>query len=137
MFLKSSRIIFWIIGAVVLALVFYIGKESFTQPGMERFEGKYEELGKYRNENNTGPVVRIFAVKALDPSENWMKEYGDAQPHTKYGKTIVFFFSEEIDQEIELSPKEPYIDQNLESYVLYTYEKAPMGEVRFKQGNSK
>ncbi len=135
--MKSSRIIFWIIGAVVLALVFYIGKESFTQPGMERFEGKYEELGKYRNENNTGPVVRIFAVKALDPNENWMKEYGDAQPHTKYGKTIVFFFSEDINQKIELSPKEPYIDQSLESYVLYTYEKTPMGEVRFKQGNSK
>lgn len=104
---------------------------------MERFEGKYEELGKYRNENNTGPVVRIFAVKALDPNESWMREYGDSQPHTKYGKTIIFFFSEDIDQKIELSPKEPYIDQKLESYVLYTYEKTPMGEVRFKQGNSK
>lgn len=135
--MKTSRIIFWIIGAIVLALVFYIGKESFTQPGMERFAGKYQELGKYRNENNTGPVVRIFAVKALDPSENWMKEYGEAQPHTKYGKTIVFFFSGDIDQEILLSPKEPYIHQNLEPYVLYTFEKTPMGEVRFTKGNSK
>lgn len=137
MFLKSSRIIFWIIGVVVLALVFYIGKESFTQPGLERFEGKYEELGKYRNENNTGPVVRIFAVKAIDPSESWMREYGNSQPHTKYGKTIVFFFSEEIDHVIELSPKEPYIDKNLESSVLYVYEKTPMGEVRFTKGTSK
>lgn len=104
---------------------------------MERFEGKYEELGKYRNENNTGPVVRIFAVKALDPSENWMRGYGDAQPHTKYGKTIVFFFSDDINQEIKLSPKEPYIDQNLESSVLYVYEKTPMGEVRITKGNTK
>lgn len=82
-------------------------------------------------------MVRIFAVKALDPDETWMREFGDAQPHTKYGKTIVFFFSAEIDQEIALSPKEPYIDQNLESYVLYVYEKTPMGEVRFTKGNSK
>lgn len=104
---------------------------------MERFEGKYEELGKYRNENNTGPVIRIFAVKAFDLSENWMREYGDALPHTKYGKTIVFFFSENIDQEIELSPKEPYIDQSLVDYVLYRYEKTPMGEVSFTKGNSK
>lgn len=104
---------------------------------MERFEGKYKELGKYRNENNTGPVVRIFAVKALDADEKWMREFGDAQPHTKYGKTIVFFFSEEIDQEIELSPKEPYFPTELEGSVLATYEKTPMGEVRFTKGNSK
>lgn len=137
MFLKSSQIIFWIIGVVVLTLIFFIAKESFTQPGMERFEGKYKELGKYRNENNTGPVVRIFAVKALDTHENWMREFGDAQPHTKYGKTIVFFFSDEIDQEIELSPKEPYLSPDLEGFVLATYEKTPMGEVRFTKGNSK
>lgn len=104
---------------------------------MERFEGKYEELGKYRNENNTGPVVRIFAVKALDSDEKWMREFGDSQPHTKYGKTIVFFFSDEIDQKVELSPREPYIDQNLESFVLFVYEKTPMGEVRFTKATSK
>lgn len=135
--MKTSRIIFWIIGVVVLVLIFFIAKESFTQPGMERFEGKYEELGKYRNENNTGPVVRIFAVKALDSDEKWMREFGDFQPHTKYGKTIVFFFSEGVDQEVELSPKEPYIDQNLESFVLFVYEKTPMGEVRFTKATSK
>lgn len=129
--MKSSRIIFWIIGVVVLALIFFIAIESFTQPGVERFEGKYEELGKYRNENNTGPVVRIFAVKALDSDEKWMREFGDAQPHTKYGKTIVFFFTEVADQEVELSPKEPYYSPELEKYLLATYEKTPMGEVRF------
>lgn len=104
---------------------------------MERFEGKYSELAKYRNENNTGPIVRILAVKALDPDPNWMREFGDAQPHTKYGKTIVFFLSEDVGQKIELSPKEPYIDQSLESFVLYTYQKAPMGEVGFTKGKSK
>jgi len=40
-----------------------------------------------------------------------------------------------MDQEIELSPKEPYFDQNLKTYVLFTYEKTPMGEVRFTKGN--
>ena len=133
--MKSSKIIFRLLVVIVTALVAYFMMESFSQPGLERFDGKYKELGKYRNENNTGPVIRVFAVKALDPNENWMKEYGDAQPHTKYGKTIVFFFSEDFDQKIELSPKEPYINQNLESYVLYTFEKTPMGEVRFKQAN--
>ena len=108
-----------------------IGKESFFQPGMERFEGKYKELGNYRNENNTGPVVRIYAVKAIDQNKEWMKEYGDALPHTKYGKTIVFFFSAEIDQDIRLAPKEPYFTLGLKPYVIAKYEKSPMGQVSF------
>lgn len=102
---------------------------------MERFAGKYKELGTYRNENNTGPIVRIYAVKVLDNSKDWMEEYGNSLPHTKYGRTMVFFFGSEIDQEINLSPKEPYFLESLKPALTASYEKTPMGEVRFKIEN--
>jgi len=135
--LKSSKLIYYIIAGIVLVLVILIAKESFLQPGMKRFEGKYQELGAYRNENNTGPVVRIYAVKAIDQSTSWMQEYGDAMPHTKYGKTIVFFFNDQIDQEISLSPTEPYFGQELQRHVIATYQKSPMGDVSFIEGYPK
>ncbi|MEP1088793.1 hypothetical protein [Algoriphagus sp.] len=135
--MKSSKFIFYIIVAGVIALVILIAKESFFQPGIERFEGKYKELSTYRNENNTGPVVRIYAVQALDNSQEWMREYGDAMPHTKYGRTVVFFFSDQIDQAIDLSPTDPYFSPELWQYVHATYQKSPMGDVSFIDGYPK
>lgn len=121
----------------MIALVIWIAKDSLSQPGIERFEGKYEELSSYRNENNTGPVVRMYAVKALDSSKDWMRKYGDAQPHTKYGRTVVFFFSNEMDQEINLSPSDPYFAEGMRRYVIATYQKSPMGDVSFIDGYPK
>lgn len=135
--MKSSKFIFWIIAAFVLVLVIYIGRESLSQPGLERFQGKIEEFSSYRNENNTGPVVRVFAVKSLDPSKSLMREYGDAMPHNKYGRTVVFFFSDEIDQEIKLAPTDPYFSDELQPYVIATYQKSPMGEVSLIDGYPK
>jgi hypothetical protein len=132
--LKSSKLIFYLLAILVVVLVFWIGKESFTQPGLEQFEGKYKLLSSFRNENNTGPVVRIITVKALDSNKDWMRSFGDLQPHTKYGRTMVFFFSDEIDQQISLSPTDPYFTSELKPYVIATYEKGPMGDVKLIDG---
>lgn len=132
--MKSSKLIFYLLAILVVVLVFWIGKESFTQPGLEQFEGKYKLLSSFRNENNTGPVVRIITVKALDSKKDWMRSFGDLQPHTKYGRTMVFFFSDEIDQQISLSPTDPYFTSELKPYVIATYEKGPMGDVKLIDG---
>ena len=116
--------------------MFVIGKESLTQPGLERFEGKFEELSSFRNENNTGPILRIFVVKANTNDEDLMREYGNSMPHTKYGKTFVFFVSNEIKEEIIISQEEPFISKNLQPFVLNTYVKMPMGEARLTQSYS-
>jgi hypothetical protein len=129
--LKSSKVIYYILGLVIVIVVIMIAKESFIQPGLERFEGKYKTLGTYRNENNTGPVIRLFAVKSLDSDYLWMEEYGNSLPHTKYGRTIVFFFSDNLDQEVKLSPKAPHYKQSLQPFLIASYEKTPMGEIRF------
>ena len=129
--MKSNRIIFYLILVFVAVLIGWIIKTSFSQPGMERFDGKYEELGFFRNENNTGPVIRLFAVRVLDTDTTWMRPYAESQPHTKYGRTMVFFFSAEVAQEVNLSPKEPYFPEELEPLLLARFEKTPMGESRF------
>ena len=111
-----------------VATVFYITSETLTQPGLERFEGKINELGFYRNENNTGPVLRVYAAEVISGDLVLMKEYGDAMPHTKYGKTLVFFLEQEGMNSIAISSQSPYLPMELQSRVLATYSKSPMGE---------
>ncbi len=117
---------------MVLILLVQIVRSSFSNPGMERFAQDFEELGFYRNENNTGPVLRIYAIRSLhDSSPEYMREFADAQPHTKYGRTLVFFFSPELNEQVALSPTEPHFPADLERYLLAKFEKTPMGEGRF------
>lgn len=122
----------YLIGAAVGILLYQIINSTLSQPGLDRFEGKYEELDFYRNENNTGPVLRVYAIRVLDEDRTWMKEFAEAQPHTKYGKTLVFFFSEKLTQQIELSPTEPFFSPELREFLLAEFEKTPMGESRFQ-----
>ena len=123
------------IGALVAIVLYQIFSSSFSQPGLEQWEGKYEEIGYYRNENNTGPVVRVLAVRVLDSSPSWMKEFADVQPHSKYGRTHVFFFSEEVSGKFDLSPTPPFFPDAYRPHLLATYEKTPMGESRFSYTN--
>jgi hypothetical protein len=137
MFLKRTKLIYYLLGAVAGIIVYQIINSSLSQPGLEQFKGKYEELGFYRNENNTGPVVRVLAIRSLDPHPEWMKEFANQQPHTKYGKTLVFFFSEEVDQPVELTLSPPHFPRELDSFLIASYEKTPMGEERFLLSDSK
>ncbi len=123
------------IGGIIAIVLYQIVSSSFSQPGLDQWAGKYEEIGYYRNENNTGPVVRILAVRVLDPSPTWMKEFADAQPHSKYGRTHVFFFSEEVSRKMDLSPTAPYFPEVYRPQLIATFEKTPMGESRFSYTN--
>ena len=119
------------IGIVVGIVIYQIISASFSQPGKEQWEGKYEEIGYYRNENNTGPVVRVMAVRVLDRDEKWMKAFADSQPYSKYGRTHVFFFAEDLSDKIQLSPTAPFFSEEFRPFLLAEYEKSPMGESRF------
>lgn len=105
--------------------------ESFSQSGMEQWEGKYEEIGYFRNENNTGPIIRILAVRVKDENPDWMEGFGDAQPHSKYGRTLVFYFKPIFSEKIKLNPKEPFFPEEYRPFLLAQYEKTPMAERRF------
>lgn len=133
--MKRNKVILYALGLLVGIVIYQIINASLSQPGLEQWEGKYEEIGFYRNENNTGPVVRVFAIRALDENKAWMKDFADAQPHSKYGKTHVFFFSKDLADKLTLNPKEPFFDQKYRAFLLAEYEKTPMGESRFSFTN--
>lgn len=110
-------------------------KESFSEQGIAAYQDQYEKIGYFRNENNTGPVLRIyvFRTKVKDPSK--LKSFADLLPHTKYGRTLVFFMNESVKDSVELTPTSPYFPQSLNPFLFAEYEKTPMGEQQFEMLN--
>ncbi|MFC3415559.1 hypothetical protein [Algoriphagus hitonicola] len=129
--MKTNRIIFFVFAISVTALIAYITVESFSGRNLNQFEGKLEEMDFYRNENNTGPVLRIYAVKVYEADQEMMQEYAKLMPHTKYGRTMVFFFSDKIEEQVKVGPKEPYFDPVHNPFLLASFLKTPMSEERF------
>ncbi|MBI0398622.1 hypothetical protein [Cyclobacterium marinum] len=129
--MKTKNIIY-LIAVMVGVLLVVIVYQSLNQPGVNDLNGDYTELAVYRNENNTGPVVRIFAVYTQDELWDDMRAYGDFMPHTKYGNTKVFFFNKALEG-LELSPNSPYFPERFQEACLAVYEKTAMGGSSFKE----
>jgi hypothetical protein len=127
----STRYLFYVIGSVVVGIMIWVTAETLTQPGIADLEVGFEEMAQYRNENNTGPIIRMYAVYSPDTAWQQMKAYGDFMPHTKYGNTKVFFFDQKENIPQELSPDPPVFDAAFQAYCIAIYEKSAMGEVRF------
>jgi hypothetical protein len=125
---KLKYLLVFVVGVLLTVMVY----QSLSQPGVKDLKGNYTELDAFRNENNTGPVVRIFAV--FTDKELWddMRAYGDFMPHTKYGNTKVFFFDQELDR-IQLSIEAPYFQTVFQKSCIGRYEKTAMGETNFSK----
>lgn len=128
--MKSNYLYYSLLLAVFLVLWWIIG-DTISQPGIADLEGNYVEVAMFRNENNTGPVVRIFAVHTADTLWEEMRAYGDFMPHTKYGNTKVFFFPEDLTGYINVLPNEPFVSSEMANLCVAKYEKTAMGEVNF------
>ena len=126
--MKTNQIIFL---AIAIFLIGYISVESLSSGNLRQFEGKLEEMDFYRNENNTGPVLRIYSVKVIDADRAMMQDYAKQMPHNKYGRTMVFFFSNEIEEKVMIGPKDPYFDPVHNPFLLASFLKTPMSEERF------
>lgn len=129
----SSKYLFYAIIMIISLIIFWIISDSLTQPGIADLEGEFIEMTKYRNENNTGPVIRIYAVYSADTLWDEMKKYGDFMPHTKYGNTKVFFFADKSNVPDMVMPSEPYFGVDFQKNCVAQYEKTAMGETRFKK----
>lgn len=130
--MSSKYLLYGIITAVILIIVWIVA-DTVNQPGIGDLKGDFVEVASYRNENNTGPVIRIYAVYTSDSTWKTMLDYGNFMPHTKYGNTKVFFFDDK-----EFTPKsirlsEPNFDSLFNKYCIAVFEKTAMGEVRFKK----
>ena len=128
----TKQIKFILIAFVAALLVWFIW-DAFNQPGVNDLKGGFEEVASYRNENNTGPIIRVYAVTVADPAHTEMEAYGNFMPHTKYGNTKVYFFPKGKSVPKEVFPGEENIPAEFQQNIIAEYEKDAMGNVRFKQ----
>ena len=114
------------------ALLIWFVVDALRQPSPQDLPGDFEEVAQFRNENNTGPVVRIYAVTVGDTTR-WqeMEQYGALMPHTKYGTTKVFFFAKTGPSPTTLQLAAPHFSPELNPYCLASYEKDLMSKVTF------
>lgn len=116
-----------------LALVAWFFWDAFSQPGVQDLRGGFEEVAFYRNENNTGPIQRIYAITVAEPENAEMEAYGYYMPYTKYGTTKVYFFKKGSPVPKVLVPGEHNFPESFQPYVLAIYEKDAMSQVSFRK----
>ncbi|GAB3313367.1 hypothetical protein GCM10027299_00330 [Larkinella ripae] len=131
MFNKRTKYILLVLTALLLGYIVY---DAGSEPGIDDLKGTYREVGMYRNENNTGPIIRIYAVTVSD-STRWdeMRQYGDLMLYTKYGTTRVYFFPAGKPAPTRLAPDRPNFDPTYEPHCLAVYEKDAMSQVTFRK----
>ena len=122
---NNKQSIFIII--IVLVVVVWMAKDLFNQSDIEDLKGSFTEVAVYRNDNNTGPVQRIYAVTVKDTVGAQLLDYGNLKPHTKYGNTKVYFFLAGKDVPKTLSPGDVNFDAKYNSFCIALYEKSAMG----------
>jgi hypothetical protein len=111
------------------SLIGYIIFDSVSQPNVGDLKGNFKEVALYRNPNNTGPVVRIYAVTVQDTLWDEMEKYGNLMPYTKYGNTKAYFFREGKPAPSQLSPEGGNFDISFRPNCLAVYEKDANGQV--------
>ncbi|WP_207428645.1 hypothetical protein [Pedobacter sp. SYSU D00535] len=119
----------WLFILLVAAVAWFV-YDSLTQPGTQDLEGNFKETAFIRNEQNSGPVVRIYTVTTTDTIWTAMKQYGALMPHTKYGLTRVYFFdaSNPVPQQLMLEGNN--VPDSFRKYCLAVYEKNEMSQER-------
>lgn len=112
-----------------IIVIGYILWTSLSQPGPQALSGNFKELAFVRNEQNTGPVIRAYAVSVGDTLWHEMNQYGEYMPYTKYGTTTVYFFLNFNPSPASLSLTKGIMDEKFKVYCIAKYEKSTMGQV--------
>ena len=81
----------FVIGILLLLAIMLFA--IFSQPGLDDFETEFIEITTVRNENNTGPVQRVYIVTVDRLNQEEMQQYGQLMPYSKLGNTKVYFFN--------------------------------------------
>lgn len=115
---------------IVVIIALLIGGmvwSSLSQPGVNDLTGDFTLIATQRNENNTGPVNRIYAVTVNDTLWREMKQYGDYMPYSKLGTTVVWFFKTNPKVPDVLIPGEVNFSAEFNTACLAKYEKNNTG----------
>jgi hypothetical protein len=115
--------------AIILLGLSYILWDALSESGIKDLRGDFKEVAFKRNEQNTGPVVRIYAVTVADTLWTEMEKYGNFMPHTKYGTTRVYFFLKNNAAPAQISLEGDNINSTDKKNCIARYEKNTMGQV--------
>lgn len=113
--------------ALFVAILWY----SFSQPGLNDFISNFEEVDLYRNENNTGPVERVYIITTSDSIWNEMQRYSGLMPYSKLGSTKVYFFHKDNPYPRQAQGGRINFDPEFEAYCLASYRKNNFGATSF------
>ncbi len=123
--------LYYLLSAFAVLIVAHLIHEMMQQPGVNDLPGGFEEKLSYRNENNTGPIQRIYIVTVKDTSSAAFESYGDLMPHSKYGLTRVYFFLTGSELPSTLVPGERNFEEKYDRSYFAVYEKSAMGQRGF------
>lgn len=127
--MKPKQIIM-VISVLILGVMLW---NAFNQKGVNDLETQFEQTAFYRNENNTGPVKRVYIVTVSDTVWSELEAYGNFQPHNKLGTTEVYFFLKGSSYPTEISGTAPYFPESFNKGVVARYEKNPSGLVSLRK----
>lgn len=129
----NKKFLAYIIAAAVLILVFLMVRDTLSQPGIDDMKSGFKEVAKFRNDNNTGPVQRIYVVTVKDSIWKELEDYGNLMPHTKYGNTKVYYFLEGGKVPESVQPGDVNFDPSFNKSCIALFEKSAMSQVSFNK----
>ena len=116
-----------------MVLVAFMVWNILTEPGITDLQGNFKEVSFIRNEQNSGPVNRIYAVTVNGDYWKEMEQYGNYMPHTKYGITRIYFFSNKKQYPTKLILSDNNIGDSFKEYCIGIYEKNGMSQVSLRK----
>lgn len=125
--MKANRSYFLLALVAVGFLLMII--DSLNNTGPDDLKGNFVEKIAIRNEQNTGPIVRIYAVTVSDTLWAEMKAFGNFKPHNKYGTTRVYYFLSNQAAPSALSIEDQNLSPEDQKRCIGKYEKNTMGQV--------
>ena len=118
-----------LIGGIAVLILMCI--QMMNTDNIYSIEGNFQELSFARNENNTGPVMRLYAFSVEDTLWENMKQHADLLPHSKYGTTEVYYFlAEDEEAPIELNLKDSKESLFNKNMCLAYAKKDGMGRIK-------
>lgn len=123
--MKKNKLFTLIIAVIaIMAMLWTV----LNEPGIKGLKGNLKETAFIRNEQNTGPIIRIYAVSV--DRENWIdiEQYGNYMPHNNYGTTRVYFFLSNKSYKGKLELAGSNIEEEYKQDCIALYEKNGMSQ---------
>jgi len=118
-------------GFIIVIVIAVIVSDSSLLTNAEKIRGGFTETAFKRNENNSGPVIRLYAVKVDSPLVADFEGYGNSMPHTEHGTTKIFYFDAAKGSPNKISLEAPYYDTN-KYEAISIFQKNAVGNVSEK-----